>query len=394
MSVKNRKRRQLSVSPTPAVSAPRRYGWLYPFAIGSILAGVIVFAATRNAPTQASGSAVVQPASKPAYPSFGQLVEMSNDELRGQDIALLNLRCAEGLPGAEKLDIPKCLATLDKWAAWVKHETDRHLYKFRQNPKEYENSEAYFRMLCLITVLQQDFKIHYNPQRIRDVDFKKSQDLFIHGMIDSDNGGTCVSMPVLYTAIARRLGYPVYLVSAKAHLFCRWHDKKDYVNCEATNQGLSTFDDDYYIKWPRSISEAEVKAGYYLKSLPPAEEFAVFLSARGHCLEDTGKTAEAIVSYAQALRRRPDSPDYFAFLANVMGFRQRPMLPAIARHQPTEPPSAYPTAYDPYTPARPARNPGVGLAQPYNVFKPYAPATGAPVGFPDSITGPTFGLSQ
>jgi hypothetical protein len=241
-------------------------------------------------------------------------------------------------------------------------------------------------MLCLITVLQQDFKIHYNPDRIRDVDFTKSQDLFIHGMIGNDNGGTCVSMPVLYTAIARRLGYPVHLVTAKAHVFCRWHDKKNYVNCEATSQGLSTFDDDHYMKWPKPISDAEVKAGHYLKSLPPEEEFAVFLSARGHCLEDTGKTADAVVSYAQALRRRPDSPDYFAFLANSMGFRQRPALPQVARRQPIEPPMVYPTAHDPYTYSRPTRNPGMGWAQPavptppYNVFKPYGPSTGIPNG--------------
>jgi len=266
MSVNRRKRRSMSAQPAVSENPPRRFGWFYPFALGSIVAGVIVFAVARNAVTGSNigeSSKTEVSADVRRLPTLGELAEMSADELRGQDIALLNLRCAEGLPGAEKLDIPKCLATLDKWAAWVKHETDRHLYKFRQNPKDYENSEAYFRMLCLITVLQQDFKIHYNPDRIRDIEFTKSQDLFIHGMIGNDNGGTCVSMPVLYTAIARRLGYPVYLVTAKAHVFCRWHDKKEYVNCEATSQGLNTFDDDYYMKWPKPISDEEVKAGYY-----------------------------------------------------------------------------------------------------------------------------------
>jgi hypothetical protein len=64
-------------------------------------------------------------------------------------------------------------------------------------------------MLMLITVLQQDFNVHYNPERIRSVDFKNPEDLSIHGMLASNNGGTCVSMPVLYAAVARRLGYPV-----------------------------------------------------------------------------------------------------------------------------------------------------------------------------------------
>lgn len=400
MSVKNRKRPLQSAQPVLPESPPRKYGWLYSFALGSALTGVILFAVSRSALTSSTTNQAAARADEPRLPTLGELTEMSADELRRQDIALLNLRCAEGLPGAEKLDIPKCRATLDEWANWVKQETDRHLYKFHQNPKDYENSEAYFRMLMLITVLQQDFKIHYNPDRIRDVDFTKSQDLFIHGMIDSNNGGTCVSMPVLYTAIARRLGYPVYLVTAKAHVFCRWHDAKDYVNCEATSQGMNNFKDDYYLKFPKPISEAEVKAGYYLQSLPPAEEFAVFLSARGHCLEDTGKRAEAVVSYAQALRLRPGSPDYFAFLANSMGFRQRPALPPIARRPPMEPPKAYPTAHDPFAYSRPSHNPNVGLphpmapTQPYNVFKPYASSIADPVGFPNSIADPGFGFPQ
>jgi hypothetical protein len=40
-----------------------------------------------------------------------------------------------------------------RWAARVRDETARHLPKFRQNPSEYQNSEAYFRMLALVTVL-------------------------------------------------------------------------------------------------------------------------------------------------------------------------------------------------------------------------------------------------
>jgi hypothetical protein len=401
MSVNNRKRRRQPAQQIASRAARGRYGWLCPFVFGALLAGVIVFAVTRNELTESKIGQLQPPSVKgdaSDLPTLGQLTEMSADDLSRQDIAFLNLRCAEGLPGAEKLDIPKCLATLDKWAAWVKHETDRHLYKFRRNPKEYENSEAYFRMLMLITVLQQDFKIQYNPDRIRDVDFTKSQDLFIHGMIDNNNGGTCVSMPVLYTAVARRLGYPVYLVSAKAHLFCRWHDKKNYVNCEATSQGLSTFKDSYYMQWPKPISAAEIKAGHYLKSLPSAEEFAVFLSARGHCLEDTGKTADAVASYAQALRRRPDSPDYFAFLANCMGFRKRPALPPIVRRAPSQPPSIYPGAYDPYTYANPPNNPGaIGVqthaqSLPHDVFNPYDPSTGFPNGVQNPVTDPRFGF--
>jgi len=117
-------------------------------------------------------------------------------------------------------------------------------------------------------------------------------------------------------------------------------------------------------------------------------------------LEDTGKTADAIVSYAQALRRRPDSPDYFAFLANSMGFHRRPALPTVARRQPVEPPMVYPTTVDPFAYSRPARHPGMGWAQPnataqqYNAFKPYAPSTGIPNSFQNPVADSGFGFPQ
>ena len=145
----------------------------------------------------------------------------------------------------------------------------------------------------LITVLQQDLKVHYNSDRIRDIDFTKSQDLFIHGMINSDNGGTCVSMPVIYTAVARRLGYPVYLATASAHVFCRWEDSQERFNIEATNQGMNSYGDEYYMKWPKPISKLHVEKGWFLQSLSNARSLACFLAARGHCdsprLTDSGR---------------------------------------------------------------------------------------------------------
>ncbi len=212
---------------------------------------------------------------------------MTDDELRRQDLALVNLRCAEGLPGSENLDIQSCLATLNQWTQRVRFETERHLYRAHDPKfaKHYRNSEAYLRASMMIQVLQEDLGVKYNMERVRDIDFTKSQDLFIHGMIGHDNGGTCVSMPVLYTAIARRLGYPIFLTTAKAHVFCRWDDGKERFNIEGSGNGFSAFDDEHYMKWPKPISPEEVEAGYYLKSLSPGEELAVFLSARGHCLE-------------------------------------------------------------------------------------------------------------
>ncbi len=170
----------------------------------------------------------------------------------------------------------------------------------------------------LVTVLQQDFGVHYNPERISDVDFTKSKDLFIHGMIDCDNGGTCVSMPVLYTAVAQRLGYPVYLVHAKKHVFCRWDAEDDRVNIEGSSRGLNSYDDEHYMTWPDKIEPSEVRDGDYLKSLTPSEAFAGFLASRGHCLEDNKLYPEARATYAMAHKAAPTRKIYRAFLRNLM----------------------------------------------------------------------------
>jgi hypothetical protein len=242
---------------------------------------------------------------------------MTEEELSKQDIALLNLRATDGLPGTENVNVAQLLAQLDGWAKKVRIDTDRNLYQFLQKPNEFNNSEAYFRMLMLVTVLQQDFGVHYNLERVNDIDFTKSQDLFLHGMVGSSNGGTCVSMPVLYTAVARRLGYPVYLVNAKEHLFCRWDKSGERVNVEGTNRGLNSFADDHYMSWPHQIAQHEVDAGLYLKSLSNAESFAAFLAARGHCLEDSGNRSDAAVCYSLAAKHYPH-PMYRGFLSRLV----------------------------------------------------------------------------
>ena len=54
-------------------------------------------------------------------PTLGSLSMMSARELQAQDIAVLNLQCASGLPGTEDLNVAECLQTLDNWAAQVRN---------------------------------------------------------------------------------------------------------------------------------------------------------------------------------------------------------------------------------------------------------------------------------
>jgi hypothetical protein len=368
------KRRQRRQQEAIAAAPSKRYGWLFPFAVGAMTAGLLVAQASQPA----TSSAPPFPVAPASLPSLGDFAAMPSEQLEQQDFALLNLRCAEGLPGSEKLDVEQCLATLDNWAKGVRFETERHLYRAHdpRYAKLYRNSEAYLRASMMLQILQEDCGVHYNHDRIRDIDFTRSQDLFLHGMVGSDNGGTCVSMPVLYAAIGRRLGYPIYLTTAKEHVFCRWDDGKERFNIEGSGEGFSSFDDAHYMNWPKSISDAEVKAGEYLQSLNAAESFAVFLAARGHCLEDNGRHAEARVSYAQAAALAPKRSIYQGYLVQSMGtVRQPGFQPARRPPHPSMVYSLYGGLPDYFTPPNP------GGYSPYHAAKP-------------AVSGPTSTLDN
>lgn len=243
--------------------------------------------------------------------SHYELLALTPEELGKVDLALMNLLCAKGLPGAENLDIGATVKKLDEWAAKVKFETERHLYRVG-DPKyadHYNHSEARLRAEFIIQTLQEDCGIHYNLERVHNVDFSRPEDLFIHGMVSSDNGGTCSSMPVLYAAVGRRLGYPIRLALAKQHIFCRWDDGKDRFNFDgATNGGVNYHPDDYYRDWPHKITDAEMASGEFLKPLTPKEELATFLLQRACCLQAHHRVNEERACLAEALRLMPKSP--------------------------------------------------------------------------------------
>lgn len=235
---------------------------------------------------------------------------MTPEELAGVDIAETNLLCATGLKGADGLDVGRCLLRLDEYAQWVRHYTEQSLWDFLRRPHDFKNSEARFRVLLLISVLQKEYGVHYNEQGERECDFSNSKNPFIHGMIDDANGGTCASMPVMYVAVGRRLGYPMKLVLAKTHVFARWDNPKtgEQFNVEGTNARFDAHPDSYYRNWPYPISDEEVQQGWYLKSLTPSEELAVFLQNRAHCLIDGGRFFEARAAFVHSFCLAPHNP--------------------------------------------------------------------------------------
>ena len=169
-------------------------------------------------------------------------------------------------------------------------------------------------MGMIVTVLEQDLGVRYNPaltdsENLPDAAFlSDTSNVFITGLLGDKKVGTCVSMPVLFFAIGRRLGYPVSLVNAHDHLFVRWQRPGEdaYRNLEATSEGIVFKTDEEYKAW-RKIPEEEIKSGVSLRSLTPEQTLAIFMETSAGALRFHKRLAEAVVSYAEAARLWPEN---------------------------------------------------------------------------------------
>ncbi len=241
-----------------------------------------------------------------------KLACLSNEQLGRYDIAAINLACAEGLPGADEIDHDYCLNKLDGWAEAVRDYTVQLLPQFRRKPLEYENSEAYFRALTLVTVLQRDLGVRYNPAKIPENATFDTADAFIHGVI-RDNTGTCATLPVVYAAVGRRLGYPIKLVTTRGkqsgHLFARWDDAMtgERFNIEGAGLGLATPTDNHYRTGRYKMPPGVEYDGQYLVSATPRMELAIFLNDRAWLWEDLEDWRQCVDSWAWATSLVPQN---------------------------------------------------------------------------------------
>lgn len=245
----------------------------------------------------------------------------TDEELRQQDLAELNLACAIGLPNTE-VNVVACRDTLNKWTEAVIAATERLLPKFLQNPEKYENALGKFKMLVLVTVLQRDFGVSYNMAFMKgEYDGRNSRNILLHGILGGF-GGTCVTMPMLYLIVGRRLGYPLFLAEAKEHYFLRWEGDGERFNIEATTKGFSPRDDDYYLKFPKKLTDVELKKGNYLRNFTVREEIAACWTNRAGCFFEHLMLDHAVEAYRQAEQLAPNLP-------NIQG----PLLIAVTAHQ-------------------------------------------------------------
>ncbi|MGB0416274.1 MAG: hypothetical protein ACPGKS_05460 [Coraliomargarita sp.] len=251
---------------------------------------------------------------KAELPTLDQLLSMSAKELEKVDIAVINLRCAEGLPGSETIHYGKVLREFDQLAEYVRNTTIANMRIFYQDPSGYDNNEALFKMSMMQSLLKRQCGIVYSPYRSNDEPgetfFADSKDIFITGFTNrQERMGTCASLPVLYTAIGRRMGYPLELVQGRKHLFFRWDGQGERFNCEVTIDRMSTPPDEHYSTDTYDpLTEEDLASGVYLRNITNIEALAQFMSLRSVCFFVNGKREEAYECAKHAHRLMPEDP--------------------------------------------------------------------------------------
>jgi hypothetical protein len=92
--------------------------------------------------------------------------------------------------------------------------------------------------------------------------------------------GNCYSMPLLYHALAQRLGYPIKAVHAPRHGFLRYDDPNvKEQNIEVTAYGSHESDESFISDM--KITEKSRKNGVYLRTLSNREYLALLIAHAG-----------------------------------------------------------------------------------------------------------------
>jgi len=256
--------------------------------------------------------------------TFEELLAATPQELATADIARVNLLCATGLRGAENLDIPACLATIDGWTEEVRQFTAwNFLHVFK--PKTARDTPGFLRFWSMVKLLRHHKGLEHalcpkdlDPEEKLVVlkpdgegpesTYYNSDLVFIHGLLGDRKLGICTTFPVLFAAVGRRLGYPLKLVLTVSHVFTRWDDPADTFNIDATSSHITVEPTERYIDKPRPWTDHEKSCPALLRPLTRLEEFAAFLGWRANTLAVNERYDEAEEMCDRAAQLFPDQP--------------------------------------------------------------------------------------
>lgn len=245
----------------------------------------------------APASAQVAGKDKFFSPAVAQQLQLSEEQI---DVGLAALTLAREV--YPELNIEAYSRRLDELAEKV-----RMLARGTLDP------EQRIRVLNTVLFRLEGFRYDRDPfsRSVRDY-------YYLNGILDTKKG-ICYTMPLLYIAVAQRVGYPIYPVPAPDHLFVRYVDPTFHAqNVETTSGGKHFTDEDYIERF--SVSERAIKAGGYMRTLTYREFLGHMLFSSLFAMgKDNGDRILAHVKKASELH--PNFPDFHMSLG--YGYRAK-----------------------------------------------------------------------
>jgi len=138
-------------------------------------------------------------------------------------------------------------------------------------------------------------------------------DLFLHSVLDRRQG-YCLSLSVLYLALAERLGLNVYGVVVPGHFFVRYESGRVRFNIETTGQGASPTDEHYIQKFGVPDNS---RGTIYMKNLTKRQTIGCFYNNLGNVYNDIGDVDTAQLMLENAVAINPTLSESRANLGNI-----------------------------------------------------------------------------
>ena len=126
-------------------------------------------------------------------------------------------------------------------------------------------------------------------------------DLFLHSVLDKRKG-YCLSLSILYLALAERVGLPVCGVVVPGHFFVRYDSRAVRLNIETTAKGGKASDQHYITT--RNVPADEYHS-LYMKNLTEMETLGCLLNNLGVVYMDAGQHRKALTALDRAVQINP-----------------------------------------------------------------------------------------
>ena len=225
------------------------------------------------------------------------LATLPEEQIDIGQVALL--LATEAFPG---LDMKRYEAQLDRLVGEIRQFTEQ------MRSRTSDSAKPDYPIRAMNTYLFKRLGFHYDRD---DMYAQQLKNRYLIGALDA-KAGSCTTLPLLYLALAQRLGYPVYPVAAPQHLFCRYRlPDGTYQNIEATVGGWSSDED--YIR-DMEIPEQGLKSGAYLANMTYRQLLGDLIIENGGYWARQGDFLRAVHYYGLGLILNPKAAEAYRML--------------------------------------------------------------------------------